>query len=40
MSRIAVVGNLSRDRVDHGDPQPGGCPCFAAIAFRLLAREG
>ncbi len=40
MSRVAVMGNLARDRIDRGPPQPGGCPFFAALALRLLAREG
>lgn len=40
MSRIAVIGNVSRDRVDHGAPTPGGCPSFAALAFRRLGLDG
>jgi sugar/nucleoside kinase (ribokinase family) len=40
VARIAVIGNVSRDRVDDGPPQPGGCPSFAALALRLLEREG
>jgi sugar/nucleoside kinase (ribokinase family) len=40
MPRVAVVGNLARDRIDGGPPQPGGCPFFAALAFRMLGREG
>ena len=40
MARVAVVGNLARDRIDGGAPQPGGCPFFAALAFQLLGREG
>lgn len=40
MSRVAVVGNLARDRVDGGPPQPGGCPFFAAYALRAIARQG
>jgi sugar/nucleoside kinase (ribokinase family) len=40
MSRVAVMGNLARDRIDRGPPQPGGCPFFAALALRLLGREG
>lgn len=40
MPRVAVVGNLARDRIDGGPPQPGGCPFFAALALRLLGREG
>jgi sugar/nucleoside kinase (ribokinase family) len=38
--RLAVIGNVSRDRVDGGPPSPGGCPTFAALAFRLLGRDG
>jgi sugar/nucleoside kinase (ribokinase family) len=40
VSRVAVMGNLARDRIDGGPPQPGGCPFFAALAFRMLGREG
>lgn len=40
MSRIAVIGNVSRDRVDDSPPTPGGCPSFAALALRTLGREG
>jgi sugar/nucleoside kinase (ribokinase family) len=40
MSRVAVVGNLARDRVDGGPPQPGGCPFFAAYALRTIGRPG
>ena len=40
MSRIAVVGNLAVDRVDGGPPRVGGCPFFAAQAFRLLPADG
>ncbi len=40
MSRIAVVGNLAVDRVDGGPPRVGGCPFFAAQAFRLLGADG
>ena len=40
MSRVAVLGNLARDRIDGGPPQPGGCPFFAALAFRMLRRPG
>ena len=39
MPRVAVVGNLARDRIDGGAPQPGGCPVFAATALRLLGRD-
>jgi sugar/nucleoside kinase (ribokinase family) len=40
MALVAVVGNLARDRIDGGAPQPGGCPFFAALAFRMLGRGG
>jgi sugar/nucleoside kinase (ribokinase family) len=40
VSQIAVIGNVSRDRVNDGVPQPGGCPSFAALALRLLGRDG
>jgi sugar/nucleoside kinase (ribokinase family) len=40
MSHVAVVGNLARDRVDGGPPQPGGCPFFAAYALRAIERPG
>ena len=40
MSRVAVVGNLARDVVDGANPTPGGCPRFAADAFRRLGRGG
>ena len=40
MPQLAVVGNLARDRIDGGPPQPGGCPFFAALALRLLDVEG
>jgi sugar/nucleoside kinase (ribokinase family) len=40
MSHVAVVGNLARDRVDGGPPQPGGCPFFAAYALRAVAAPG
>ena len=40
MAQIAVVGNLARDRVDGGPPQPGGCPFFAAYALRAIGRTG
>jgi sugar/nucleoside kinase (ribokinase family) len=40
VSRVAVVGNLARDVVDGGVPTPGGCPIFAAEAFRRLGRNG
>jgi sugar/nucleoside kinase (ribokinase family) len=37
---VAVVGNFARDVVDRGNATPGGCPRFAADAFRLLGRGG
>lgn len=40
MSNVAVVGNLARDRVDGGQPQPGGCPFFAAYALRSIGGHG
>jgi sugar/nucleoside kinase (ribokinase family) len=36
VGRIAVVGNVSRDVVDGGQPRPGGCPTYATQALRLL----
>ena len=40
MPRLAVIGNVARDRVDGGPFQPGGCPSFAALTLRTLSREG
>jgi len=40
VARVAVVGNLSLDVVDAGEPSPGGCPTFAAEAFRRLGVSG
>jgi sugar/nucleoside kinase (ribokinase family) len=40
MPRIAVIGNVARDRVDDGPPTPGGCPSFAALAMRRLGLAG
>lgn len=40
MGAVAVVGNLARDVVDGGAPTPGGCPFFAAEAFRRLSLRG
>jgi sugar/nucleoside kinase (ribokinase family) len=34
--RLAVVGNLSLDRVDGGTPRAGGAPFWGARALRLL----
>ncbi len=36
MPRLAVVGNLSLDRVDGGPPRAGGAPFWAARALRVL----
>jgi sugar/nucleoside kinase (ribokinase family) len=35
---LAVVGNLSLDRVDGGEPRAGGAPFHAARALRALCR--
>jgi sugar/nucleoside kinase (ribokinase family) len=40
VSRIAIVGNVSVDRVDDRPPSPGGCPSFAAAALRMLGGGG
>ena len=40
MARVAVVGNLSRDVVDGGEPTPGGGAFFAADALRRLGADG
>ncbi|HLF00159.1 MAG TPA: PfkB family carbohydrate kinase [Gaiellaceae bacterium] len=40
MARVAVAGNVAIDRIDGQPPSPGGCPSFAALALRLLGREG
>ncbi len=40
MRRIAVVGNLSLDRVDGRPPRVGGPPFYAAKGLRLLAHPG
>jgi sugar/nucleoside kinase (ribokinase family) len=37
--QLALVGNLSRDRVDGGAPRIGGAPYYAARAWRLLGRR-
>jgi sugar/nucleoside kinase (ribokinase family) len=39
MSRLAVVGLVSLDRVDGGLPQLGGAPTYASRALRLLGHE-
>lgn len=38
MRPLAVVGNLSLDRVEGGEPRPGGAPFHAARALRVLGR--
>ena len=38
MRPLAVVGNLSLDRVDGGEPRAGGAPFHAARALRVLGR--
>ena len=40
MQKLAVAGNVAVDRIDGRPPSPGGCPSFAALALRLLEREG
>ena len=40
MPKIAVAGNVAVDRIDEEPPSPGGCPSFAALALRMLSREG
>jgi sugar/nucleoside kinase (ribokinase family) len=37
--QLALVGNLSRDRVEGGAPRIGGAPYYAARAWRLLGRR-
>jgi sugar/nucleoside kinase (ribokinase family) len=37
---IAIAGNVAVDRIDGGSPSPGGCPSFAALALRMLGRDG
>ena len=39
MRPLAVVGNLSLDRVDGGEPRVGGPPFHAARALRVLGRR-
>lgn len=39
MPQLALVGNLSRDRVSGGPPRIGGAPYYAARAWRLLGRR-
>ncbi len=40
MQRLAVAGNVAVDRIDRGPATPGGCPSFAALALRMLGRQG
>lgn len=40
MRKLAIAGNVAIDRIDGGPPSPGGCPSFAALALRMLEREG
>ncbi len=40
MTTIAVAGNVAVDRIDGEPPSPGGCPSFAALALRMLGRDG
>jgi sugar/nucleoside kinase (ribokinase family) len=37
--QLALVGNLTRDRVDGGPPRIGGAPYYAARAWRVLGRR-
>lgn len=40
MPKIAIAGNVAADRIDGSPPSPGGCPSFAALALRMLGRDG
>ena len=40
MQRVAVAGNVAVDRIDGRPPSAGGCPSFAALALRMLGRDG
>jgi sugar/nucleoside kinase (ribokinase family) len=40
MQKLAVAGNVAVDRIDGSPPSAGGCPSFAALALRMLGREG
>lgn len=40
MPKIAIAGNVAVDQIDGGAPSPGGCPSFAALALRMLGRDG
>jgi len=40
MRRLAIAGNVAIDRIDGQPESPGGCPSFAALALRMLEREG
>lgn len=39
MPQLALVGNLTRDRVDGGPPRIGGAPYYGARAWRVLGRR-
>ncbi len=39
MGGIAVIGNLSRDTIDGGEPRVGGAPYHAARGLRLLGGD-
>jgi sugar/nucleoside kinase (ribokinase family) len=36
---LAVIGHLSRDTVEGGEPRIGGAPWYAGRAFKLLGRQ-
>jgi sugar/nucleoside kinase (ribokinase family) len=40
MQGLAIAGNVAIDRIDGEAPSPGGCPSFAALALRMLGRQG
>jgi sugar/nucleoside kinase (ribokinase family) len=40
MQKLAVAGNVAVDHIDRRPPSAGGCPSFAALALRMLGREG
>lgn len=40
MRKLAIAGNVAIDRIDGRPPSPGGCPSFAALALRMLGRDG
>jgi sugar/nucleoside kinase (ribokinase family) len=39
MPALAVIGHLSRDTVEGGEPRIGGAPWYAGRAFKLLGRQ-